>query len=420
MKNTIRIYIAIFVFVAGIVVSAVAQQSVKVLFIGNSFTYVHDLPGTFKALSNAAGKTVTVDDYTVGGAQFAGNSGLANTAAVYTKIHSQVWDYVVLQDNQGAFAGYQNQVSSTNMTANIRLRDSVKAIHPCSSVIWFCGWGPVGGVFSGDNTTLELNRIDSNYQYMQNMYASKKEIMAPFGKAWNASMAAMPSINLYESDNCHPGMAGQLLNASVLYTTIFKQDPSNVNYNAGLSSTNAASLRNTGYKTVTRPYIYASHVLPTITPVVTFSNNILSAPTTYSAYQWFNNNVAISGATSATYTPSASGNYCVLATSTNGCKHFLSFPIIVSLTTAIAENTLNENVILYPNPVSDVSVIELRNVEWEGSKIEITNLFGQQIISAPLTSPQFYIHRNDFDSGIYFYRITNREGNTASGKINVM
>lgn len=163
--------------------SSFAQQPLKVLFIGNSFTYVHDLPNTFKSLSTAGGKMVVVDDYTVGGAQFAGTNGLANTAAVYSKIHSQQWDYVVLQDNQGAFAGYQNQVSSTNIAANMRLRDSVKAILPCSSVIWFCGWGPVGGVFSGDNTQKELDRIDSNYQYMQNLYPSKKEIMAPFGKA---------------------------------------------------------------------------------------------------------------------------------------------------------------------------------------------------------------------------------------------
>jgi len=398
-----------------------AQQSLKVLFIGNSFTYVHDLPGTFKALSNAAGKTVTVDDYTVGGAQFAGTNGLANTAAVYTMIRSQQWDYVVLQDNQGAFAGYQNQVSSANIAANMRLRDSVKTIHPCSSVIWFTGWGPLGGVFSGDNTTLELNRVDSNYQYMQNLYPSKKEIMAPFGKAWIASMAGMPSINLYESDNVHPGLAGQLLNASVLYTTVFKQNPSAVNYTAGLSSSNAAFLRSTGYNTVITPYIYNSHVMPSITPVVTFGNGVLTAPSTYSAYQWYLNNVLIAGATSSTYTPTANGSYCMLATNSSACKHYLSFPVVISLSTGIADASTSLSVTkVYPNPVTDVSVIEMKGVEWEGSVIEIVNLFGQKIISSPLTSPQFYIYKSDFETGIYFYRITDKNKNSASGKINVM
>ena len=401
-------------------IHSIAQQSLKVLFIGNSFTYVHDLPGTFKALSNAAGKTVTVDDYTIGGAMFAGTNGLANTPAVYAKMHSQKWDYVVLQDNQGSFAVYQNQVTSTNIAANMRLRDSVKAILPCASVIWFTGWGPKGGVFSGDNTNQELNRIDSNYQYMQNKYPTKKEIMAPFGKAWNNSMALQPNLNLFETDDVHPGMAGQLLNASVLYTTVFKQDPSNVNYTAGLSTTNASFLRNTGYKTVITPYIYNSHVVPTITPIVTFSGGILSAQGTYSAYQWFLNNVLISGATSSTFTPTANGSYCVLATDNNGCKHYLSFPIVVSLATAIAENTFGKNVVVYPNPVTDVSVIELKDLNWEECSIEITNVFGQRIFSQNLTADKFLIYKSNFESGIYFYSISDRNGNKVSGKINVL
>lgn len=209
-------------------------------------------------------------------------------------------------------------------------------------------------------------------------------------------------------------MAGQLLNA-----TVFKQDPSNINYSAGLSSSNAAFLRTTGYNTVVRPYIYASHVLPSITPVVNFSNGILTAPSTYSGYQWFQNNVAIAGATSATYTPTVNGSYCVLATGTNGCKHYLSFPVVVSAT-AVAEVSNVHSVTVYPNPVSDVSVIELNNMEWEGGIIEILTITGQKIISAPLTSPQFFIRKNDFETGIYFYRIRTKEGNSASGKISVL
>jgi hypothetical protein len=420
MKNTYKVYIAFLVFLTGVIASAIAQQSVKVLFIGNSFTYVHDLPGTFKALANAGGKTVYVDDYTVGGAQFAGTSGLANTAAVYTLMRSQAWDYVVLQDNQGAFAGYQNQVTSANMLANLRLRDSVRAQHPCARVIWFTGWGPKDGVFTGDNTTLELNRIDSNYQYMQNLYPAKKEIMAPFGKAWIASMAGQPSTNLYETDDCHPGMAGQLLNASVLYTTIFKQDPSNINYTAGLSSASASFLRTTGYHTVITPYIYNSHVMPAITPVVTNNAGVLTAPSGYSGYQWFLNNAPISGATSSTFTPTTPGSYCVMATGANGCAQNLSFPVVVTATTGIDENDLSENVILYPNPVSDFSVFEIRDMNWEGGSICIVNVFGQTVLSQPLSSDRFIISKNDFISGVYFYKITDRNGKTASGKINVM
>ena len=39
----------------------------KVLFIGNSFTYVNNMPGMFNAMCQAAGKNVYVDSYTAGG-----------------------------------------------------------------------------------------------------------------------------------------------------------------------------------------------------------------------------------------------------------------------------------------------------------------------------------------------------------------
>lgn len=409
--------------------NAAAQQPVKVLFIGNSFTYypsgTTSLPAQFKGLCTAAGKTVTTDMDANAGQYFEGAGGHATSAATYAKIHSQAWDYVVLQDNQGYFAGYVNQVGASHMAANIQVRDSVRAIHPCAKVIWFAGWAYLGGIPSqipGDNTVKMNARIDTNYQYMQDQYPAKKELIAPFGKTWNNAIQAQPSIEslLYISDGVHPSATGQLSNASVLYTMIFKQDPSNINYvPSGVTAANAALLRNMAYQTVMTPYLYNSHQMPQITPVVANNSGVLSVSGNYSAYQWYLNNVAIAGATSSTYTPTANGSYMVIATTTsNNCPQNWSFPIVVTAT-GIEENIHRNNVVLYPNPVTDKSVIELNDMEWDGGRIEITDIFGHVIESEPLTSKMYFIYKRDFQPGIYIYKITDKAGNDVFGKIHI-
>jgi hypothetical protein len=47
--------------------SAQPADTLRVLFIGNSFTYVNDLPGNFLALATGAHKHVIVDSHTIGG-----------------------------------------------------------------------------------------------------------------------------------------------------------------------------------------------------------------------------------------------------------------------------------------------------------------------------------------------------------------
>lgn len=47
-----------------------AQQQLNVLFIGNSYTYANDLPGTLVQLAAAMGDQVNVDSKTNGGYTF--------------------------------------------------------------------------------------------------------------------------------------------------------------------------------------------------------------------------------------------------------------------------------------------------------------------------------------------------------------
>jgi hypothetical protein len=70
-------------------------QTKNVLFIGNSYTGVNDLPGTFYNLALSGGDTVIYDSSTPGGYTFQMHSTYAPTLG---KIYLKPWDYVVLQE----------------------------------------------------------------------------------------------------------------------------------------------------------------------------------------------------------------------------------------------------------------------------------------------------------------------------------
>ena len=69
------------------------------LFLGNSYTNVNDLPALFKSLSSAGGFEISVDKSTPGGCTLSNPSnGHLFNAQSLAKIHAENWDYVILQE----------------------------------------------------------------------------------------------------------------------------------------------------------------------------------------------------------------------------------------------------------------------------------------------------------------------------------
>src|SRR5262245_4309929 len=65
----------------------------RVLFLGNSYTQVNDLPDTFAALARAGGHRVEVAMVAPGGQTLAGHASAADTQA---QLVPNRWDVVVL------------------------------------------------------------------------------------------------------------------------------------------------------------------------------------------------------------------------------------------------------------------------------------------------------------------------------------
>lgn len=139
------------------------------------------------------------------------------------------------------------------------------------------------------------------------------------------------------------------------------------------------------------------HSLPQ--PVISMSGNTLSTGS-YITYQWYHNGAAITGATNQTYTMIAiTGSYAVEVTDTNGCKAMSADYI----PTSIASMNVHPEIRIYPNPVTDVLVIDAPY------KVAVTirSIDGK-------TLQQLYdvkdVDMSRYASGLYFVRLTNEAG----------
>lgn len=135
---------------------------------------------------------------------------------------------------------------------------------------------------------------------------------------------------------------------------------------------------------------------PPAAPMITQNGNTLTS-TQSSQYQWYLNGVAISGATSQSYSPSQSGSYQVEITDASGCKVIsagFEFTWI-----GVPELNASETWGAFPNP--SAGVIHLENVD-DGEKILIFDAVGnrtQSVVAHGILDMSVY------PGGIYLLRL---------------
>lgn len=328
-------------------VHAGAQESIKILFIGNSFTNgnstviddvdagTSSIPYKFKQLAETRGYNVDVEMYCPNGIYVYdyNQTGHANNSTTESVINSKQWDYVYIQDNQGSYVWSDGYLNATVGNANIDLYDKIKANNPCSRVIFYAGHALKGGLpsdywnqgglnLSSDNTVDCNARVYANVCYL-NETAGFNEIVAPIGLVWNRYINAGYSENdLFHSDQTHPSSYGTYLGAAVIYSIVFRESPEQINWDGGLNEQKASFIREIAWDVVTDATIFNETHLTDYTPQISQNGNILSVENSYSSYTWYNDINIIQGATYYNYEIPVSGAYSVVVTDDNACKHY--------------------------------------------------------------------------------------------------
>ena len=201
-------------------------QSYNTLFIGNSYTYVNDLPQLISGIASSFGDTLNYDTSTPGGSTFNAHSTNSTTL---TKISQQQWDYVILQAQSQEPSFSPGQVASQTYPYAAILVDSIESNSSCTEAIFFMTWGRK----YGDQMNCAAYPPICTYLGMQqrlresylDMTLNHNATCSPVGMSWKESIAQDSTINLYTSDNSHPSIYGSYLAACTFYATIFKESP---------------------------------------------------------------------------------------------------------------------------------------------------------------------------------------------------
>ena len=144
-----------------------------------------------------------------------------------------------------------------------------------------------------------------------------------------------------------------------------------------------------------------------VQPIITQNDSIISTDV-YFAYQWFDTQGEITGATDQEYMPLINGDYYVFVENEYGCTNS-SDPF-----TFIIEGIDKEDdyvVSIYPNPAKDVLYIEWPSEKHNGSTLSLINTLGQTLIKQNVKADSNVnsINLEGFTSGVYFLQFSINE-----------
>jgi hypothetical protein len=183
-----------------------SHESIKVLFVGNSFTARNDLPGLISQIATACGKSMQYHLVFAGGASLRAHW---NAGKALNEIQTGHYDYVVLQEQSTL------PIKNTlRMHENIRLFD--EAINGAASkTMLYLTW-------ARQHTPTSQKAITEAYTSIG------KELNArtvPVGTAWQRFLRKYSNPVLHDRDKSHPTFAGTYLAACVFVAVLFGITP---------------------------------------------------------------------------------------------------------------------------------------------------------------------------------------------------
>jgi hypothetical protein len=193
-----------------------AARPLRLLFIGNSYTYVNNLPEMFSKLAEAGRHPVETVMVAPGGWRLQDHWEKGEAPKV---LRGGKWDYVVLQEQS---------TLATNFLLDGKPRvKNDEAFRPWaekwSAEIGKTGARPVFYLTWARKATPEDQSVLTD-AYMR-AAKSNQALVAPVGIAWSQVRQQNPSIELFFTDGSHPSPAGTYLAACTFYAAIFHASP---------------------------------------------------------------------------------------------------------------------------------------------------------------------------------------------------
>ncbi len=191
------------------------------LFIGNSYTFSNDLPGTLADMASTSKvpPSIEVAEVLAGGATF---KSLWDAGEAQKRIGEKTWTHVVLQ-GQSLEPLWQ---PTAFKTYGSKFADAILATP--ARVVWFATWARLEGdpsyseTWGGGTPDGMQDGLTAGYTALATKYPSS--LLVKVGEAFRLVKKERPALALQVDDKSHPSPAGTYLAACMFYVALSGKD----------------------------------------------------------------------------------------------------------------------------------------------------------------------------------------------------
>lgn len=396
--------------------SAQSQMEKKVLFIGNSYTGVNNLPLMVSNMVTSTGDVMVYDANTPGGTTFNYHS---TNPLTLQKINSNDWDYVVLQEQSQMPAFPEFYVDENVYPYAESLCNTIRGNNECSVPMFYMTWGRKNGDPSNCSNFPWFCTYEGMDDALRTAYVfmaeENKAEVAPAGAVWRYLRENHPNIELYSSDESHPSIAGSYAAGAAFYTAIYKKDPTLITWNSTLAEETANTIKNAAktivYEALADWDFTENPALASFTETidgnsVTFTNTSSGSDSLYWDFgdgnDSTNENPTHTYSENGAYTASLINYYCAKSDT-------ISTTIIIDFNVSIESAKPEKRFSVYPNPASETVYIKSSEV-FSNVHLALTDITGKVARSKFFTSKsEINLNVSDLESGVYILNISTSE-----------
>ena len=195
----------------------------KILFIGNSYTFFNDMPKLLEALAEENGKDGYIDSVTKGGRRLYENlkEGDENGERIKALVRENDFDALILQEQSFlAIVDYERFVGG--------IRDLVSLVKAKRNIL-YATWGRKTG--SEKLNELGLTSEEMTNKLTEAYILAAKTVNAEIshvGKTFLKISKELPDLEIYNPDLSHPSYLGSAVAAICHYRTLFAEMPKKV------------------------------------------------------------------------------------------------------------------------------------------------------------------------------------------------
>lgn len=198
-------------------VDAPSVVRLRVLFIGNSYVYVNDLPEKLRRIAETAGvpPVIETEQVVVGGATLQSHW---DTGDAQKKIDDKTWTHVVLQ-GQSLEPLFQPAIFD-KYALSFGERIETALARPTFFATWARAEGDASfaSSWSGGTPSAMQDKLTAAYRDVAAKHASA--VVVAVGESFRLSLKERPLLALHSEDKSHPTVAGTYLAACTFYVAL--------------------------------------------------------------------------------------------------------------------------------------------------------------------------------------------------------